>query len=94
MIIKPTTALRTELGEIIRICKEKSEPVYLTTNGEGELVIRSIKAFERCEAMLNLKAKLLEAEQQRLSGAPTHTTDDAREYVRGLNRFTISWHKA
>lgn len=50
MIIKSTTALRTELGEITRICKEKSEPVYLTKNGEGELVIMSIAAFERREA--------------------------------------------
>lgn len=89
MIIKPTTALRTELGEITRICKEQAEPVYLTKNGEGELVIMSIKAFERREAMLNLKAKLLEAEQQRLSGAPTHTTDEVREYIRGLNNGQV-----
>jgi len=84
MIIKPTSALRTELGEITRICKEKSEPVYLTKNGEGELVVMSIATFERREAMLNLRAKLLEAEQQRLGGAPTYTTDDVRGYIRGL----------
>lgn len=89
MIIKPTSALRTELGEITRICKEKSEPVYLTKNGEGELVVMSIVAFERREAMLNLRAKLLEAEQQRLSGAPTYTTDDVREYIRGLNNGQV-----
>ncbi len=44
----------------------------------------SIAAFERREAMLNLRAKLLEAEQQRLSGAPTFTTDEVREYIRNL----------
>ncbi|CAA7602199.1 Antitoxin Phd_YefM, type II toxin-antitoxin system [Acididesulfobacillus acetoxydans] len=85
MVIKPTTALRTELGEITRICKEKSEPVYLTKNGEGELVVMSIAAYERREAMLNLRAKLLEAEQQRLNGTPTYTTDDVRGYIRGLH---------
>ncbi len=84
MIIKPTSALRTELGEITRICKERSEPVYLTKNGEGELVVMSIAAFERREATLNLRAKLLEAEQQRLSGVPTYTVDDVRGYIRGL----------
>jgi PHD/YefM family antitoxin component YafN of YafNO toxin-antitoxin module len=89
MIIKPTTALRTELGEITRICKEKSEPVYLTKNGEGELVVMSIPAFERREAMLNLRAKLLEAEQQRLGGAPTYTTDDVREYIRDLHNEQV-----
>ncbi len=35
--------------------------------------------------MLNLKAKLLDAEQQRLSGAPTYNTDEVREYIRGLH---------
>jgi prevent-host-death family protein len=84
MIIKPTSALRTELGEITKICKERSEPVYLTKNGEGELVVMSIAAFERREATLNLRAKLLEAEQQRLSGVPTYSTDDVRGYIRGL----------
>jgi len=89
MIIKPTSALRTELVEITRICKEKAEPVYLTKNGEGELVVMSIAAFERREAMLNLRAKLLEAEQQRLSGVPTYTTDDVRGYIRGLHNEQV-----
>ncbi|EGW37665.1 type II toxin-antitoxin system prevent-host-death family antitoxin [Desulfosporosinus sp. OT] len=89
MIIKPTSALRTELGEITKICKERSEPVYLTKNGEGELVVMSIAAFERREAMLILRTKLLEAEQQRLSGAPTYTTDDVRKYIKGLNNEQV-----
>ena len=85
MIIKPTTALRTELGEITRICKEESEPVYLTKNGEGELVIMSIAAFEKREAMLDLRAKLMEAEYQRILGAQLYTTDEVRDYIRGFN---------
>ncbi len=85
MIIKPTTALRTQLGEITRICREKSEPVFLTKNGEGELVLLSIEAYERREAMLNLRAKLLEAEQQRLSGVATLSADDVRKDIRGLH---------
>ena len=84
MVTKPTTALRTELGEITRICKEKSEPVYLTKNGEGELVIMSIDAFEKREAILDLHAKLMEAEQQHLSGAKPYTTGEVRDYIRGL----------
>jgi PHD/YefM family antitoxin component YafN of YafNO toxin-antitoxin module len=89
MMIKPTTALRTELGEITRICKEKAEPVYLTKNGEGELVIMSIGAFEKREAMLNLRAKLLDAEEQRLAGAKTYTASEVRDYIRGLHDANI-----
>jgi len=89
MLIKPTTALRTELGEITRICKEKSEPVFLTKNGEGELVIMSIDAYEKREDMLDLRSKLMEAEQQRLNGAQTYTSGEVRDYIRGLRDATI-----
>jgi len=89
MMIKPTTALRTELGEITRICKEKAEPVYLTKNGVGELVIMSMDAFEKREAILSLRTKLLEAEQQRLSGAKPYTANEVREYIRGLHDANV-----
>ena len=85
MMIKPTTALLTELGEITRICKEKAEPVFLTENGEGELVIMSVVAYEKREAILNLRAKLMEAEQQRLSGVKPYTTGEVRDYIKGLH---------
>jgi PHD/YefM family antitoxin component YafN of YafNO toxin-antitoxin module len=85
MMIKPTTSLRTELGKITEYCVEEAKPVYLTKNGVGELVIMSIDAFEKREAMLDLRAKLLDAEQQRLSGATPYTTSEVRDYIRGLH---------
>ena len=89
MMIKPTTSLRTELGEITRICKEKEEPVYLTKNGEGELVVMSIEAFEKREAILELRAKLMEAEQQRLSGVKPYSTSEVRDYIRGIHNANV-----
>ncbi|MCL1917675.1 MAG: type II toxin-antitoxin system Phd/YefM family antitoxin [Peptococcaceae bacterium] len=89
MLIKPTTALRTDLGEITRLCKEREEPVYLTENGEGELVIMSMGAYEKREAMMDLRFKLMEAEQQYHSGAKTHTTDEVRNYVQELHNGNI-----
>jgi prevent-host-death family protein len=89
MIIKSTTSLRTELGEITRICKEKSEPVYLTKNGEGELVIMSIEAYEKREDMFDLREKLMVAENQRLSGMPTYTVAECREYTHKLHNAII-----
>jgi PHD/YefM family antitoxin component YafN of YafNO toxin-antitoxin module len=81
MVIKPMTALRTDLGEITSICKERSEPVYLTKNGEGELVIMSIEAYEKHKAILDLREKLMVAEHQRLSGMPAYTVEECREYI-------------
>ena len=89
MTIKPTTSLRTELGEITRICKEQGVPVYLTKNGEGELVVMSIDAYEKREAILDLREKLMVAEHQRLSGAKTYTTDEVRDYIRGLHNADV-----
>ncbi|MCL2577249.1 MAG: type II toxin-antitoxin system Phd/YefM family antitoxin [Defluviitaleaceae bacterium] len=79
MIIKPTTALRNEYTEISRIAKESGEPIYLTKNGEGDLVVMAISAFEKQKKLLELKAKILEAEEQRLNGLPTYTQAEVRQ---------------
>ena len=79
MIIKPSTALRNEYTEISRICKETGEPIYLTRNGEGDLVVMAIDSFEKQKRLLELKAKILEAEEQRLSGTRTYTKDEVRQ---------------
>jgi len=79
MIIKPSTALRNEYADISRICKESGEPVYLTKNGEGDLVVMAIAAFEKQKRLLELKAKLLEAEEQRINGLPTYSHDEVRQ---------------
>lgn len=43
------------------------QPIYITKNGEGDLVVMSINAFEQREKMLEHRAKNLEAEFSRLS---------------------------
>ena len=84
MLIKPSTALRNEYNSISVLCKEKREPVFLTKNGEGDLVLMSIETYQYREEMLDLREKLLSAEANRLAGAKTYTTLEVSERLRGL----------
>jgi len=84
MLIKPSTALRNEYNTISDLCKKKQEPVFLTKNGEGDLVVMSIEAYKFREEMLDLREKLLSAEANRLAGAKTYSTREVSEKLRGL----------
>jgi len=78
MIIKPSTTLRNEYLTISNLAHEKQEPIYITKNGEGDLVVMSVEAFERREEIIRLKAVLDAAEKSRLNGEPTISIDEVR----------------
>ncbi len=84
MKIKPSTSLRNEYNDISKYCKESSEPVYLTKNGEGDLVVMSIEAFERRQELLDIREKLLEAEQERISGSKTYSFEEVNQRLERL----------
>jgi prevent-host-death family protein len=82
-IIKPISDLRNKFNEISEICHKEGEPIYLTKNGKGDLVVMSISAYEKREAMLELYQKLSIAEQQSREGA---NTIDHKEMIKKLKR--------
>jgi len=45
--IKPSSDLRNNYNEISQFCHKYSEPVYITKNGQGDLVVMSIETYER-----------------------------------------------
>ena len=82
MIIKASASLRNEYGVISDMAKNTKEPIYITKNGEGDLVVMNIDAFERREQILELRAKVLQAEQERIEGAETLSISEARKRLR------------
>lgn len=55
--LKDTTA-------ISQMCNESNEPIYITKNGYGDMVIMSMKAYEEKMFMADVYAKLAEAEAE------------------------------
>ena len=84
MLIKPSTALRNEYNDVSNYCKKNKEPVYITKNGEGDLVVMSVPAYEEREERLLLREKLMEAEMQKINGAKTYSADEVSERLKGL----------
>ena len=76
MMIKSATSLRNDYDGMVRLSKERQEPIYLTRNGEGEMVILPLELWEKRQAELELLAELLDRERSALAGARTFTQEE------------------
>ena len=63
-IIKSISSMRNRTREISTLAREKDEPIYLTKNGEGDLVVMTIDHYERLKAQAELFEKLGVAQSQ------------------------------
>ena len=55
MNIRPSAAIRQNYNEIADMCRKTAEPIFLTKNGEGDLVVMDIETYNRREK--NAEAK-------------------------------------
>ncbi|MDY5484043.1 MAG: type II toxin-antitoxin system Phd/YefM family antitoxin [Clostridium sp.] len=80
--ILPITDLR-KTNEISELCHKDHEPIFITKNGYGDLVVMSMEAYERLIQSNRMDAAITEAEQEVMDGAELI---DAREALAGLRR--------
>ena len=81
MYIKASASIRNNYNEVSKLCKESGEPIYLTKNGEGDLVVMDIAAFEHRAKELRLAEDLFNIRTARLSGAKGHSLDEVRKVL-------------
>lgn len=61
-IIKPISALRNKSKEISKLVHESHEPVFITKNGEGDMVLMSMQEYKRLTFDKDVIKKLREAQ--------------------------------
>ena len=80
--IRPITDLRNT-NDISEICHKQNEPIFITKNGYGDLVIMSIETYERQMFIVDVYKKLHEAEMQVTNGVPLLEGEEAFKKLRG-----------
>jgi prevent-host-death family protein len=60
--IRPVSDLRNNFAEISRVVHETGEPIFLTKNGYGDMVVMSIEAYEARQFESEIFHKLKEAQ--------------------------------
>jgi len=61
-LIRPVSDLRNRFTEISELCHSEDQPIFITKNGKGDLVVMSQAHYERLHNLLELYQKLGEAE--------------------------------
>jgi prevent-host-death family protein len=80
--IRPITDLRNT-NEISELCHARKEPVFITKNGYGDLVVMSIEAYEALVETAAVDAAITEAEAEYERDGQLH---DAQEALASLRR--------
>ena len=60
--IRPVSDLRNNFADISRVVHETSEPVFLTKDGYGDMVVMSMESYESHQFQGEIYIKLKEAE--------------------------------
>lgn len=81
--IKSSTELRNNYNDISTFCHESREPVFITKNGQGDLAVMSIEAYEALNGKLELY-RLLEAGRTAVKAGKKRPLDEVMKDVKRM----------
>lgn len=74
--IRPVSDLRNNFTEISNIVHETNNPIFLTKNGYGDMVVMSVEAYENMKFQNEIYFKLKEAEMENKNSDKRYTHDE------------------
>lgn len=80
--IRPSSDLRNSYNQISEYCHTHSEPVYITKNGKGDLVVLDIETYEKLVGRFELSSLL----DQGLQAIEQNDVKNANEFFDELER--------
>jgi len=81
-IIKPISDLRNKSNEISKLAHTSNEPIFITKNGEGDLVVMSMTHYSKMQLKIELLSKLSVAQNQRIDGDKGRTLKQVMTNIR------------
>ena len=86
-IIKSISDLRNKSNEISDLAHNSNEPIFITRNGEGNMVVMSMAKYSQLELKIDLMGKLATAQSNYASGDRgrnlADVMDDLRKRISG-----------
>ena len=79
--IRPVSDLRNNFADISKTVHETAQPVFLTKNGYGDMVVLSMEAYENLQLESEVYFKLKEAERE---AASTEQRFDPKDVLRSM----------
>jgi prevent-host-death family protein len=80
--IRPISDLRNNFTEISRIVHEAGEPVFLTKNGYGDMVVMSVELYEAFRQEHRIDVALQEAQKEALENPARYDFDKVSSKLR------------
>lgn len=79
--IRPITDLRNT-NEISEICHAKNEPIFITKNGYGDMVVMSIETYDHMINTGKIDVAITEAEAEYNSNGESYDAEEAFSMLR------------